>query len=153
LFLVAILSACGADSANTAAAPGDTNGSDSSDSGNSLDAGSSMIVDNGNIYTIDDFVTAGYKSVTQFELETLPGATDAWYGFYSQKDFELRFYESHDSALDQGVEPAEFAIGKSPPPWQKQPPVRFDAFAVVGNVVILCELELESCEALIAELD
>ena len=115
-------------------------------------AGNSMIVDDGSIYSIEDFVTAGYKNVTQFDLETLPGATDAWYGFFDQKDFELRFYASHQAALEEGVEPAEIAIRKGAVPWQKRPPVRFFAYAVVGNVVMLCELEVASCEKLIAEL-
>ena len=111
-----------------------------------------MVITNDNIYTVDDFLFAGYKNVTHFELGTLPEANHAWYGFYSQKDFELRFYDSHEAAMNHGVEPAEIAISKKPAPWTKQPPVRFDAYAVVGNVVMLCELSLESCEALIAEL-
>ena len=104
-------------------------------------------------YSIADFEAVGYKKVTQFDLESLPGATDAWFGFFNQRDIEIRVYPSHRMVLDMGVEPAEFAIGKGPVPWQKRPPIRFDAYAVVGNVVMLCELEVASCEALIAKLN
>lgn len=116
-------------------------------------AGTSTIIDNGGIYTIEDFEAAGYKKVTQFDLETLPGATDAWYGFANQKDFEIRVYPSHQVALDERVEPPEVAIGKGAVPWQKAPPVRLFSYAVVGNVVMLCELEVASCEALVAQLE
>ena len=117
------------------------------------DSGTSMVLDNGGIYTVGDFEAAGYKKVTQFDLETLPGATDAWFGFANQKNLEIRFYPSHRVALDEGVEPAEIAIGKGAVPWQKQPPVRFFAYVVVGNVVMLCELEIATCEAVIDRLD
>jgi hypothetical protein len=140
-------------------------GSESSEAGGASDkdiapatalaggAENSIIVDDGGPYSIEDFVIIGYKKVTQFDLETLPGATDAWYGFFDQKDFELRFYASHQAAIKEGIEPAEIAIGKGAVPWQKRPPVRFFAYAIVGNVVMLCELEVASCEALIAQLN
>lgn len=118
----------------------------------SIGSENSLIVPSDSIYAIDDFVAVGYKAVTQFELDTLPSANDAWYGFYSQKDVELRFYESHSAALEHGVELAEAAVNKGAVGYSKQPPRRWDAYAVSGNVVMLCELEIASCEALIAEL-
>ncbi|MCH8911397.1 MAG: hypothetical protein IH867_11770 [Chloroflexi bacterium] len=142
------LSACGSESSGAGVASDQNAGSAPADA-----PGTSMIIDDGEIYTIDDFVAAGYKKVTQFDLETLPGATDAWFGFANQKDFEIRIYPTHQIALDEGVEPAEIAIGKGAVPWQKAPPVRFFSYVVVGNVVMLCELEVASCEALIAQLE
>ncbi len=141
-------SACGSESSSGMA----SDQGDTSSSALAGEPGISLILDDGGIYSIEDFESAGYKKVTQFELETLPSATDAWYGFFNQKDFEIRIYPSHQVALVEGVEPAEFAIGKGAVPWQKRPPVRFDAYVVVGNVVMLCELEVASCEALIAQL-
>ncbi len=114
--------------------------------------GTSIIFNIDDTYSIEDFEAVGYKKVTQFDLETLPGATDAWIGFFNQRDIEIRVYPSYQMALDMGVEPAEIAVGKGAVPWQKRPPVRFDAYAVAGNVVMLCELEVASCEALIAQL-
>ncbi len=149
VFLISIVvvtfAACGSESVG---------GSDLSDGPSpASDAGTSVILNEDEIYSIDDFEAAGYKKVTHFELETLPGATDAWFGFFNQKDVEVRFYPSHQTALEIGVEPAEFAIGKGAAPWQKRPPVRFAAYAVVGNVVMLCELEVASCESLATRLD
>ena len=103
-------------------------------------------------YSIEEFEAAGYKKVTHFDLESLPGANDAWFGFFDQKDIEIRFYPSHQMVLDKGVEPAEIAIGRGAVPWQKRPPVRFDAYVIVGNVVMLCELDVTSCENLISLL-
>ena len=148
LLALAVFSACGSENPDAGVASDRNGGSAPAD-----DPGTSMIVDNGGIYSIDDFVAAGYKKVTQFSLETLPGAIDAWYGFANQKDFEIRIYPTHQMALDEGVEPAEIAIGKGAVPWQKAPPVRFFSYVVVGNVVMLCELEVASCEALIAQLE
>jgi hypothetical protein len=150
IFAMSLLIACGSEAAST---DEPSNSNDSSVSAESNEATASTIVDNGGVYTIDDFKTVGYKNVTQFDLETLPGANDAWYGFYSQKDYELRFYDSHQAALDHGLEPAEITVGKGAVGYSKRPPLRFDAFAIVGNVVMLCELSIESCEALIAELN
>lgn len=117
------------------------------------ETGTSIIFNIDDTYSIEDFEAVGYKKVTQYDLETLPGATDAWIGFFNQKDIEIRVYPSHQMAIDMGIEPAEIAIGKGAVPWQKRPPVRFDAYAVVGNVVMLCELEVASCEALVVQLN
>jgi hypothetical protein len=144
--MLVLVSACGSESADSVASL------DSPDADDSAKSENSMIVANDNVYVIDDFTSAGYKAVTHFDLDTLPEANDAWYGFYSQKDFELRFYESHEAALEHGLESAEIAVGKGAVGYSKQPPLRFDAYAIVGNVVMLCELALESCESLIAEL-
>lgn len=141
---MAAITACGSESPGAA----------SDQSVTSLDAeepGTSLILNIDDTYSMADFEAAGYKKVTQFELETLPGATDAWIGFFNQRDIEIRLYPSHQMALDMGVEPAEIAIGKGAVPWQKRPPVRFDGYVVAGNVVMLCELEIASCEALIAQ--
>ncbi len=144
--LTAALAACGSESSGAI--------SDQSVNQSPADeTGKSIILNIDDTYSIADFEAVGYKKVTQFDLETLPGATDAWIGFFNQKDIEIRVYPSHQMALDRGVEPAEIAIGKGAVPWQKRPPVRFDAYAVVGNVAMLCELEVASCEALIAQFD
>jgi len=145
---LASFSACGSEGSDVVSDQGDTSSSALAD-----DEGTALILDNGRNYSIENFEAAGYKKVTQFVLETLPEAIDAWYGFFNQKDFEIRIYPSHQVALDAGVEPAEVAIGKGAVPWQKRPPVRFDAYMVVGNVVMLCELEVASCEVLVAQLE
>ncbi|MDG0866337.1 DUF6810 family protein [Candidatus Lucifugimonas marina] len=146
LLLLLALAACGPENSSSELISND------SETPRTAEGENSLFVANDNIYEIDDFTAVGYKAITQFELDTLPSANDAWYGFYSQKDVELRFYESHPAALEHGVELAEAAVNKGAVGYSKQPPRRWDAYAVVGNVVMLCELEIESCKALIAEL-
>lgn len=106
-------------------------------------------------YTVDDLVAAGFKKSKQFELETVPGATDVWYGFFQQKDIEVRFYESHSAALDMGVELADDVIGRKAGQRDYLIPVvnLYPAYAVVGNVIMLCERQLATCEALIDVLE
>jgi hypothetical protein len=146
LVICVILSACGSDSSGTDSAEDATGDTSSAASGGS---GTAIIVTTDLVYSVEDFTAVGYKNVTQFQLDTLPRATDAWYGFFNQKDFELRFYQSHQDALDHGVELAEVAVGKRAVGYSKLPPLRFDAYAVIGNVVMLCELSLDSCESLV----
>ena len=115
---------------------------------------SSLIASPDRTYTVDDLLAAGWKKSDQLSAETLPGATEVWYGFFSQKDIEVRFYESHEAAKQLGIEPAEATIDASPGarggdhgPWTPRI-ARYAAYAVVGNMVMLCELELAPCEAL-----
>lgn len=106
-------------------------------------------------YTIDDLTAVGYKKNKQFDVETVPGATDIWYGFFQQQDIEVRFYESHAAAIELGVEPAEMVIGRSA--GQRDPLIPvvnlYPAYAVVGNTIMLCERQLSTCEALIEALE
>ncbi len=106
------------------------------------------------VYTIDDLATVGFKKNKKFALDTLPGAIDAWYGFFQQKDIEVRFYETHDAALEMGVELAEVIIARTA--GQRDPLIPvvnlYPAYAVVGNTIMLCERQLATCEALIEAL-
>ena len=106
-------------------------------------------------YSVEDFLAIGWKKSKQLDIETLPHSIDAWYGFYMQKDIELRFYDSHESALKHGVPPAQETIKKdagvrigAATVWTVNIAL-YGAYAVAGNVVMMCELELASCEALI----
>ena len=110
--------------------------------------------------TLDAIVTAGWKKSKQLSAETLPGAAEVWYGFFDQKDIEIRLYASHADALALGVGPAEEAVGRLGTNAeaggkldQSRSRTGYDAFIVVGNVVMLCELDVSTCEALISNLD
>ncbi len=113
-----------------------------------------LITNASGTYTMDDLTALGFKKSKQFSTETLPAATDVWYGFFNQKDIEVRVYESHADALEFGVEPAEVAIDKEPGQTDYLIPVvnRYPAFAVVGNMVMLCERQLATCTDLIDQL-
>ena len=124
--------------------------------GESVDEeGLRLITRPGAMYTIDDLVAVGYKKNKQFEVDQVPGANDIWYGFFQQKDIEVRFYDSHASALEFGVEPAEEVIAKKAGQRDFLIPVvnLYPAYAVVGNTVMLCERQLSTCEALIESLN
>ena len=80
-------------------------------------------------------------------------STSHWYPRKKKKKPVEKCVKEHQAALAEGVEHAEFTVGKGPVPFQKHAPVRFDAFAVVGNAVMLCELEVAACEALASQLN
>lgn len=110
-------------------------------------------------YSVEDFLAIGWKKSKQLETEALPNSIDAWYGFYMQKDIELRFYDSHEAAIEHGVPPAQETIKKdagarigAATVWTVNIAL-YGAYAVAGNVVMMCELELASCEALINALE
>ncbi len=114
----------------------------------------SAVVRPDRIYSMDDLVAAGYKKSKQFDVETLPEAQDVWYGFFNQKDIEVRVYESHVDALAFGVDPAEEAIGHKAGQRDYLIPVvnLYPAYMVVGNLVMLCERELAVCQGLVDKL-
>ena len=111
-------------------------------------------------YVADDLVSVGYKKSRQIETEALPNAQDAFFGFFNQKDIEVWVYETHQDALDFGVDPAEaiFAQRRAPTVGISVLPTerfvnQYGAYAVIGNLVMLCEDELATCEALIVEIE
>jgi len=114
----------------------------------------SAIVRPDSVYSMDDLVAVGYKKSKQFDTETVPHSTEIWYGFFNQRDIEVRAYESHADALDYGVDLAEEAIGREAGQYDYLIPVvnLYPAYMVVGNLVMLCERELAVCEALVARL-
>jgi len=127
---------------------------DESGVGSVDEEGLRLITRSDSYYTIEDITAVGYKKNKQFDVDTVPGATDIWYGFFQQQDIEVRFYESHEQALELGVELAEDVIGKSA--GQRDPLIPvvnlYPAYAVVGNTIMLCERQLSTCEALIEAL-
>ena len=107
-------------------------------------------------FTTDSFIAAGWKKSKEYDTATVPESTEIWYGFFDQKDIEIRFYQSHESALEHGVPLAQESL-------QMDAGARiggvntvrtgYSAYAVVGNAVMLCELDLSSCETLINALE
>jgi len=104
-------------------------------------------------YSMDDLVSVGYKKSKQFGTDTLPNAQEVWYGFFKQRDIEVWVYENHEQAIEFGVDPAEVAILRHNTPDLFFNVTSYGAYVVFGNLVMLCQLELATCEALIAELD
>ena len=55
------------------------------------------------VFSVDDVVAAGWKNSKERSPETLPDSIGAWYGFFVQRDVEVRQYETHQAALASGV--------------------------------------------------
>ena len=118
----------------------------------------SRILSPGSSLTFDDYVAAGWKKSKQYDTDTVPEATDIWYGFFNSKDIEVRFYDSHEIAKTAGFDNASEAIdqrfreggkiGSSNRGAGSFAVTKYKAFAVVGNTVMLCEQSVESCIAL-----
>ncbi len=121
--------------------------------------GAAPILRPDSVFTIDDVATAGFKKSKQYPTDTLPQASDVWYGFYNQKDVEVRIYPTHADAVEFGIGPADNATGRE---WRKgggekgagtKAMSTFGAYIIAGNLVILCELDVTHCEALVAQMD
>ena len=105
-------------------------------------------------FTVDDVVTAGWKKSKRLSAELLPDATDVWYGFFAQRDVEVRIYPSHAVAISSGTDFADEATGRGKPaPFAvggiSATRTSYGAYAVVGNVILLCEVKIEDCQALL----
>ena len=139
--------------------------------GGKSDEGFQKIAPSDRSYAIDDLVSAGFRKSGQYDVEGLPNATEVWYGFwgpdpYSRKDYEARFYASHEDAVEYGADLADEVTGtdtlranKDKLTWEGGKRewwirtsvigiiggagagnvARYADFAVFGNIVMLCE--------------
>ena len=67
-------------------------------------------------YSIEDLAAAGFKKAKEYNVEGLPAALGAWYGFWRPEggnpvDYEVRIYASHEDAVDYGTALADEASG------------------------------------------
>ena len=103
-------------------------------------------------YTVDDFIGAGWKKNKEYDLDTLPEATGAFFGFYNRKDIELRMYPSHEIAMAAGKDSAETAIKTEKLSGRGagfSSVTLYGAYVVAGNVVMLCEISVTDCTDLL----
>lgn len=108
------------------------------------------------IFDVDDVAAAGWKKSKELSHETLPEATGVWYGFYNQRDVEVRIYESHDSAISAGKGPADDATGRGKPSGTTfgsgslfNTRMSYTTYAIIGNMILLCEVKIEDCQGLL----
>ena len=90
-----------------------------SDSSETQKKGFQQLTETDRSYTIDDLVAVGFKRSKTFDVEGLPEAVSAHYGFwgpdpYSRMEFEARFYGSHADAVAFGAPMAEALGGRLP---------------------------------------
>ncbi len=107
----------------------------------------------GSTFTVDNVAAAGWKTSRELAAETLPNATSVWYGFYNQRDVEVRVYPSHESAVSDGTGLADVATGRGKPaPFAggviSATRTSYGAYAIVGNLVLLCEVQTDDCARL-----
>jgi hypothetical protein len=110
------------------------------------------------VFTVDDVASVGWKKSKELSPATLPDATSVWYGFYNQRDVEVRVYESHDMALSSGKEPADVATGRGKPsPFSvggiSATRMSYTTYAIVGNLILLCEVKIEDCQGLLDTIE
>ena len=135
-----------------------------SDNGDDLDA-------------LDEVVAARWTKSRQLSTETLPQASEAWYGFFQEKDIEVRVYPSEEDAIEHGVGPAQEAVDRGERSFGDNRALlrlqyghegkwttgelsdlvatlrtRYAAYLVVGNLVMLCETDLAACQNLVAHM-
>jgi hypothetical protein len=111
-------------------------------------------------FTTESFTAAGWKKSKQYDTETVPESTEIWYGFYQQKDIEIRFYPTHELAVSAGVPAAEASIegavkrskGGNLLDFSGGSFTGYADFLIAGNAVLLCQLERTHCDELVANL-
>jgi len=139
------------------------------------------------ILTIDDFKAIRFKTSHEYDVEGLTGAISAWNGFWAPpgtvaKEFEMRFYLSHNDAIELGTNFALEASGETAlldedeATWNEglrdrrayfsapsshgsgsvQP--MYGSYAIYGNMILLCEganeeQALEHCAAIMSAVD
>lgn len=112
----------------------------------------------GSVFTVDDVAAAGWKKSKQFDATSVPSAREVWYGFFDRRDIEVRVYASHADALGPGAQSAAEAIGRPPPPSARgmitsgTGALRYHAYLVVGNLVLLCQQNAEACLRLVEKM-
>ena len=149
-------------------------------SGQSEDEVFPQISDPGTVFTLDDVLATPYKELNNYSTDELPGASGASYGFMrigagEPYDYEIRVYDSHKAAVDEGTAMAlegsgEDAILSEDDATFKEGikdrrtiigggagggarsgiGPKFATYAIFGNLVLLCqgsdaETSLERC--------
>ncbi len=111
-----------------------------------------IVIREADSFTLDSFTSAGFKKSKEFSTETVPEADTIWYGFYSQRDVEIRFYSSHELARSAGADSAADAVGRSPNSnigggiiTSTGNRTQYNDYLVVGNAVVLCQTDIDPC--------
>ena len=133
--------------------------------------------DSKRVHTVDDVVAAGWTKSKQYPVETLPGVSEVWYGFFEGKDIEVRVYPSPEDAREHGIGPAQEAVDSGERSFGDNRALlrlqygyegkwttgelsdlaatlrtRYAAYLVAGNLVLLCETDLAACENLVGHM-
>ena len=121
------------------------------------------------LFTIDNFSPIRFKVSKEYNVEGLTAATGAWFGFWrpegsDAKEFEIRFYSSHEEAVQFGMPFADEATGEDAvldedeATWKEgikdrryffagllgthgsgSVQAKYGGYAIYGNMILLCE--------------
>ena len=107
------------------------------------------------VFTVENFEAAGFKLSKEFDIDTVPLATNVYYGFADRRDIEIRKYATHADAMSAGVESALAILGRSPASnsaggiiTSGNNRTSYHAYLVAGNMVMLCQTDISVCENL-----
>ena len=125
------------------------------------EGGTSSILLSDRNFTPDSFIQAGWKKSKQYDTATVPESTEIWYGFFNQKDIEIRFYETHEAAVEVGIPAATSSIEGAVKRSKGGKLLDFSGgsftgyadYLVAGNAVLLCEFDRTRCDQLIANIE
>ena len=132
------------------------------------------------VLSIEDFTNSGFKIVENYDVSELENSTDAYFGWMKDKinnprDYELRFYDSHNSALEskniiEEVIGENAVLASREVSWKEgnsdrrvnrrgagsgpgSAKAKYLHYIIFGNTVVLCEgLGLEESEKLCASI-
>ena len=67
------------------------------------------------IFTYDSLTPIGFKKTKTYKVKDLPEANSAYFGFLKETkaEYEVRFYNSHQDAVDYGTSLAEERTGEN----------------------------------------
>lgn len=110
-------------------------------------------------FTIENFEAAGFKLSKEFDTDTVPLATNVYYGFADRRDIEIRKYTTHADAMSAGVESAIAIMDRSPASnsaggiiTSNNNRTSYHAYLVAGNMVMLCQTDISVCENLVQQV-
>ena len=115
----------------------------------------SLIQNPENKYEVQDFISVGWKKNKELDNSNFESTIGIWYGFFNRRDAEVWIYDTHQNALNFGEKYAEEVINKRPSQIDPTNPtqIRYHAYIISGNAMILCEDSLEDCIELINLVD
>ena len=115
----------------------------------------SLIKSPENKYNVEDFISVGWKKNKKLDNSNFQSTTGIWYGFFNRRDAEVWIYDTHQNAINFGEKYAEEVINKRPSQIDPTNPtqIRYHAYVISGNAMILCEDNLEDCIELINLVD
>ena len=106
------------------------------------------------VYGFEEFIEVGWKQRQVYDVETLPSALEARYGFFNRRDVEIRRYATHADAMDEGAASAEEAIERTVHDGSGFASRRvYGGYLVAGNLVMMCEVSTDDCLGLIEAVE